>query len=783
VVEQHDEQPRHPFRAQAPDNGGGRLGTIQASLPPGGNGTVSTLVMTLPFGPALDRKGSRSFQVFCLALLLGWALAPAATAGPPNPQTANQRCQNCHGQGHIATLSSEERRTMVALQADLVSTSPVGPNATDKAAAGPSLQVRPQLYIADGLFVGGVHAKTACTDCHQDALTLPHPAKLGPASCATAACHAREGERYQQGAHRAAAAGKDTRAPTCTTCHGGHDIVTKSDRSSRVHPLNILRLCADCHQQQQTPTPGGRNTREFVQSYLDSVHGRALQTGGLTVVATCASCHDGHLVLPAKNPNSSINRQHISQTCGQCHTGVTEAYQASVHGQQAAKGDPKAPVCVDCHSAHAVTRADSPAFMLDIVNQCGHCHDKPTADGSRRTSFYETYRQSYHGQVTNLGSTRAARCSDCHGAHNIRRIEDPASSLSAQNRIETCRHCHPGAPAKLAQFQSHADHRDAKRYPLLHAVWWYFVVVMSCSFGFFSLHSLLWLLRSAIERFKHGPPLHAAPSARAVRRFNRVDRANHALGIASFFGLALTGLPLFYADKAWARALADLLGGVRAAGLLHRVCAVVLIINFAVHGLGLLGRLRQHGLRGMLFGPTSMLPKLRDLTDCLGMMRWFFVGGKKPTFECWAYWEKFDYVADLGGSAIIGISGLLLWFPQFFSLLLPGWAFNVAMLVHGYEALLAIGFIFTIHFFNAHLRLEKFPVDDAIFTGRIPEAEFKHERGDEYARLLREGSLEERYVPLAPTWYRRAAIIVGIVAMVIGMTLVVLIILAGLGVV
>jgi cytochrome b subunit of formate dehydrogenase len=716
-----------------------------------------------------------------IAGAFGGGLAALAAPGPAGLQTANQRCLNCHGQEHIATLTPGERRSMVALPAGLVAALPADPApAAPTDGAG---QPRPQLYMPDGLFAGSVHAKTACTDCHQDAQNLPHAQKLGPASCATGACHTQEGERYQQGAHAAAAARQDARAPTCTTCHGGHDIVATSDRRSRVHPLNILRLCADCHQQQPELTPGGHNTREFVQSYLDSVHGKALQSGGLTVVATCASCHDGHLVLAAKDPASTVNREHVSQTCGKCHTGVSEAYQTSIHGQQAAKGDTQAPVCTDCHSAHAIRRADTQAFMLDIVGQCGHCHDQPAADGSRRTSFYDTYRRSYHGQVTGLGSTRAARCSDCHGAHDIRRIADPASKLSAANRLETCRQCHPGAPPQLAQFQSHADHRDAKRYPLLYAVWWYFVIVMSCSFGFFSLHSLLWLLRSSIERFRHGPHPHVAHSGRAVRRFNRVDRVNHALGIVSFFGLALTGLPLFYADKPWARSLADLLGGVRTAGLLHRVCAIMLIANFAVHGVGVLDRLRQLGLRKLLFGPTSMLPKWRDVTDCLGMIRWFLVGGKKPAFECWAYWEKFDYVADLGGSGIIGLSGLLLWFPQFFSHLLPGWAFNIAMLVHGYEALLAIGFIFTIHFFNAHLRLEKFPVDDAIFTGRIPEDEFKHERQDEYDRLLQEGALEARYVPLAPAWYRRGAVLVGVLAMAVGMTLVALIILAALGVV
>jgi hypothetical protein len=101
--------------------------------------------------------------------------------------------------------------------------------------------------------------------------------------------------------------------------------------------------------------------------------------------------------------------------------------------------------------------------------------------------------------------------------------------------------------------------------------------------------------------------------------------------------------------------------------------------------------------------------------------------------------------------------------------------------VHGYEALLAIGFIFTIHFFNAHLRLEKFPVDDVMFSGSLPEEEFKEERGAEYARLAAKGELEALRVAPPEGWVRGVAVALGIAAMVVGMTLVVLIILAGLG--
>ena len=73
-------------------------------------------------------------------------------------------------------------------------------------------------------------------------------------------------------------------------------------------------------------------------------------------------------------------------------------------------------------------------------------------------------------------------------------------------------------------------------------------------------------------------------------------------------------------------------------------------------------------------------------------------------------------------------------------------------------------------------------MDDVIFTGRLPEEEFKHERGVEYARLVETGELEALRVPLSPAWWRPAAVVVGILAMAIGLTLVVLVVLAGFGV-
>ena len=706
--------------------------------------------------------------VLVVALLVGLL---SVLAGPvlaveiPQAEIENRRCLNCHGQSEIGQRTAEERRAMVAHPGGM---------------EGSTAAARPGLFVTPETLMGSVHKDLSCVSCHADAQTLPHAAKLRPASC-TLSCHTEQGSDYLQSKHAEAAAKNDPNAPTCGTCHGGHDILPKTDKNSRTYPLNSANICSKCHSSYQMPSAINGKPVKLVQAYLDSVHGQAVK-GGMVVAATCADCHTSHRVLPSSDAQSSVNRQNVANTCGQCHPGVTAKYQASIHGQKLAADNPRAPSCTGCHTAHEITRVNTPAFMEDIVSECGTCHDTVQGTTQRKTSLYETYRRSYHGQTNELGSARVARCSSCHGSHDILPVSNPASRLYGENRIATCQQCHPQANANFAEFEPHADYHDGIRFPILHGVWLYFVVIMSASFGFFGLHCIFWFIRSIIERLKHGPHLKHPAEGPSIQRFSRVDRVNHAFVIISFFGLALTGLPLLYADKRWAQGMITVFGGVGTAGIEHRIFAVILILNFVVHGFGIVNRIRKYSLMKLVFGPATMLPRLKDLKDLLGMYKWFFTGGKKPKFDRWTYWEKFDYMAEVGGSGIIGLSGLMLWFPGFFSRFLPGWMFNVATIVHGYEALLAIGFIFTIHFFNAHLRLEKFPVDDVIFTGRLTEEEFKHERPAEYQRVAASGELESLRVKPPHHAYRVFAVIVGILAMAIGTTLVALIILAGLSV-
>lgn len=238
-----------------------------------------------------------------------------------------------------------------------------------------------------------------------------------------------------------------------------------------------------------------------------------------------------------------------------------------------------------------------------------------------------------------------------------------------------------------------------------------------------------------------GPPLPVKKGEKVIEekrvflRLNLYHRILHAIVMTSFLGLALTGLPLKFSDQAWARYLAHGLGGFETAGFLHRLFAVVTFGYFAAH-LGYLiwffKRRAKEPFFRFLIGPQSLVPRWQDVKDIGTNFRYFLGLGPGAKFGRWTYWEKFDYWAVFWGIAIIGTSGVILWFPEFFTRFFPGWLLNIASIVHSEEAVLATGFIFIFHYIHTHLRAEKFPLDEVVFTGRITEEEMRRERPLEY---------------------------------------------------
>lgn len=577
-------------------------------------------------------------------------------------------------------------------------------------------------------YAASVHASSSCTDCHAS-ITGPGPHEnVQKPDCST--CHADAVAQYASSAHATA---KTPGAPGCVQCHGKHDILPRSDPKSPVNRFNIPRTCATCHANavmvkgHRVPPP------EKINEYFAGVHGKGTLEKGLNVSAVCSDCHGGHAVLAKSNPASTISHQNVPNTCRKCHEGIFNAWQNSSHGQLWSKGDPKGPVCVNCHGEHAIQGTETSEFRGGLVVECAKCHDHEAP----------TYRDSFHGQATNLGYDPAAKCSDCHTAHLNLPETDPRASIAPHNLEKTCGKCHDNTNANFATFQPHADPHNKESSPQLYYVYNYMMKWLLLGvFGFFGLHTLLWLQRSIVAAFRGELPKHSATGTQWVRRFARRHRLTHIAVVVSFLALAATGLPLMYAHTEWGKTVASLFGGVGGSTFIHRLFAIV-TFGYALYHLALV----LHGLfvkrdRTMFSGPNSMMPRVRDLTDLWNMLKWFLYFGKRPRFDRFTYWEKFDYFAVFWGVPVIGLSGLMLWIPQLVTKVLPGWALNVAMLVHGDEALLAIGFIFTFHFFHTHLRPEAFPLDPVMFTGRMTLERFRDERPDEYERLMRENKLD-----------------------------------------
>ncbi len=675
-----------------------------------------------------------------------------------NTQMANSDCLACHGKKDIRASSG-----------------------------GRSLYVRGEEYSAS------IHSRKviACTQCHTGVtVSADRPCSTIEKKVDCSICHEAQVSNYNAGVHGRLHAKGDVNAPYCTDCHGTHETlehkaaenapesVKQMVRESPTYILKVPGLCARCHRRGAAAAVRYEgNVKDVVEHYTESIHGRGLLQSGLTVTATCADCHTPHKELPRSDPQSSVYPDNIAAACGKCHDVIQDQYDQSIHSRaknteyQRPPGGPELPGCSDCHTSHDIQRIDISDFRTRIMNQCGTCHK----------AVVETYLDTYHGKASRLGKANAAMCYDCHGAHNILPVNNPRSQLSKANFVATCAKCHSAAHPGFRGYLTHATHRDSNRYPALFYAFWGMTGLLVTTFTFFGIHTLLWLRKSWKTR-AHTKEMLAAvdPEAKQVVRFTRRQRIMHLVMILSFFGLAITGMTLKFSYTLWARIIARIIGGAEIAGFVHRVCALAMFGLFAFHLWDAFKLYKQSGktLKDFLLGPDTIIPTHQDVKEFVATIKWFLGRGAKPRYGRWTYWEKFDYFAVFWGVGIIGSTGLTLWFPALTTWILPGWVLNVATIIHSDEALLATGFIFTIHFFNTHFRPEKFPLDTVMFSGSMPLEEFKHERPREYDDLIARGKLEEVLRDPMHALVTRGGKILGLSAATIGLMLVVLILYA-----
>jgi len=353
-----------------------------------------------------------------------------------------------------------------------------------------------RLHASDGrkLFVradevaGSRHAKVACSQCHSQV----NASRVRPCETIThgvdcTACHAETGQQYERSIHGKLSAKSDPNAPSCKECHGGHGVLGKHDPRSLTFATNVPDLCARCHRSgEKAAVRYSGSERDIIARYTESIHGKGLLKSGLTVTATCTSCHTAHGELPASDPESTVNPKNVPGTCGQCHHGIQEQFIESVHSATVTKSTKALPVCNDCHTAHSIRRTDEDVFRLDTMSKCGRCHE----------SLAQAYFDTYHGKVSRLGYSKTAKCWDCHGAHDILPPADARSHLSRANVVATCEKCHAGATRRFAGYLTHATHHDPRKYPFLFWAFWGMTGLLVGTFVISGIHTLLWFPRA-----------------------------------------------------------------------------------------------------------------------------------------------------------------------------------------------------------------------------------------------------------------------------------------------
>ncbi|MDR3772504.1 MAG: cytochrome c3 family protein [Terracidiphilus sp.] len=333
-------------------------------------------------------------------------------------------------------------------------------------------------------FGASIHGSLECVNCHAAIKGYPHPDKVTPVKCDT--CHTDEAQGLAGSVHSNAA------EHPCTSCHGdAHQIYPKTDPKSAVYPLNIPRTCSACHADNGMAKKHG--LAPVYPSYIDSIHGFALSKEGLLVAANCQSCHGSHHILSRKDPASPTNKVNVPATCGKCHAGITENYLGGVHGKAIASGNMKAPVCSDCHTAHAIEQPTADAFRMRSTPICGSCH----------TDKFSTYRDTFHSQLGSLGGyVETARCWDCHGAHDVLPASDPRSPIASGNLVTTCSRCHAGANASFVKYQPHANARNRTLNPALYFIRLFMNLLLASVLTFFVIHTVLWLIRSRVDQIR-----------------------------------------------------------------------------------------------------------------------------------------------------------------------------------------------------------------------------------------------------------------------------------------
>jgi cytochrome b subunit of formate dehydrogenase len=575
------------------------------------------------------------------------------------------------------------------------------------------------LFVDEGKLKHSIHGSLslACVDCHTDVKSLVHETPPKRITCAQ--CHADAQTAYAHSSHALAAKSGKSPAASCEDCHAApHEVLAVDDAKSPVNHANIPVTCGRCHGQKFLMESNGQSAQPFL-SYQESVHGRAIEKGSLKA-AVCTDCHGAHEIIPANDAKSPIYKFNVPGTCGKCHAEVQQKFMASIHGQGIARGNGLAPVCTDCHGIHSILSHKNPNSPVAEGNvsrdTCAPCHEgvRLSKEFGLPGNRVSSYLDSYHGLATQGGSVVAANCSSCHGVHDILPSNDPHSSVNRANLDTTCGKCHKGVTQKFTLTRVHTPDGVQNRDIDSIAVRWVrliYIPLIILVIGAMALHNLIiWRRKMADRRAAH---------AVTVVRMSPNQRWQHLVLFTSFIVLVITGFALKYPES-W---FAHMLGmGETLRSMVHRVAGVVLIAAGIYHVFYIAAAREGRKLL------RDLAPRPRDAFDAIHAML-YYVGLRKdrPRFARFNYAEKAEYWALVWGTALMGVTGVMLWAKVWVGNLFARWWVDVATAIHFYEAILATLAILVWHFYQVFFDPDTYPMNGAWWDGKMPIENYRHE--------------------------------------------------------
>ncbi len=579
-----------------------------------------------------------------------------------------------------------------------------------------------------------IHKNLSCSNCHSYVVNNLNNHQKGPKDGVLAdcyLCHSAIAKEHKESIHGLSLTEGINEAAQCWDCHGSHSIDAVKNKKSKVYPTNLISTCGKCHDNKAFIEKYGFSANQPGKMYGKSVHGKLVMSGSKNS-ATCITCHGKHDIKNRVQLGSKISAIGLPNTCEQCHKEITEDYKKSIHWIAVKKGIRSAPSCNDCHSEHniqeinTVNKREKMKKIQD--NTCLQCHQNLLL--SQRYGLenmnVKSYMDSYHGLASSRGNLNSAMCVDCHNVHKILPKSHAESSINDQNILATCKKCHTNASLTFANSYTHTTPKGsaADIESIVRKVYFWLIIIVV---GWMILHNLMIFIHELRARYIRSKTQIRIP------RFTKNELIQHTLLLTSFIVLALTGFLLKFPDSVMGELMYKLGFNEIIRQWVHRISAVVMILLSVYHVIYLLITARG---RDVLFG---LFPNLSDLTQMKDTMLYYLHLKKKhPEYDNYNYMEKLEYWALIWGTLVMGLTGLVLWFPTIGGNWAPVWFIKVSEIVHFYEAILATLAIIIWHWFFVIFHPKEYPLSFTAINGEMTVVHYKGEHRLRYNKLILE---------------------------------------------